>query len=282
METAFATTISQVSNDFSCVSFVVVFLLVLPIAGFCMLRFVARYTTQLIRLVFSCVDCGIALRCLGEHCENTYPELLGEYWTWYLMVYVCVFGLVAALALIQLIRSLLAKCDMTYWKIIHMMVFLEGLCMCARVKHSHVSRLRLRRPAPLFRDIFVIFIALTRRLSRSSNARSGIGARQEWLRDRAAVDTSHTGRSNGVLYRGSFAPCAAPCDSLASTNFVPNNSLFCVLWFGLQAIIVTILLYWCQYYTRVFSSEAHPRIQNVVQFYKVLLAVMFVFEMTMR
>jgi hypothetical protein len=61
----------------------------------------------------------------------------------------------------------------------------------------------------------------------------------------------------------------------ASANFDRNRTTF-------KAIIVAILLYWCHYYTRVFSSEAHPRISNVVQFYKVLLAFMFVFEMTMR
>jgi predicted membrane-bound dolichyl-phosphate-mannose-protein mannosyltransferase len=75
------------------------------------------------------------------------------------MAYVCVFGLVAAVALIQLIRSLLVKCDMTYWKIIHTMVFLEGFCtqyafyVCCFVRSStvlysfHDAALTPMRPA---------------------------------------------------------------------------------------------------------------------------------------
>lgn len=48
------------------------------------------------------------------------------------------------------------------------------------------------------------------------------------------------------------------------------------------ALIVIIILYWCAMYTRVFSTESHPRIRLVARLYKWLLAVFLVVEISCR
>ena len=48
------------------------------------------------------------------------------------------------------------------------------------------------------------------------------------------------------------------------------------------ALIVIIILYWCDMYVRVFSTESHPRVRAVAKLYKWLLAVFLVVEISCR
>ena len=187
------------------------------------------------------------------------------------------FACVAAVALIQLIRSALHKADITYWKGIHVLVFAEGFCESHQQSFVCVS-------------LLVFLCVVMRGRLRSANARSRLcaGRQCEFQREHALVATN-TGRFDSVLCRGSL--CAESCVcvfffcfcAVASRNKTKRDKKFIessLLW--RQAIIITILIYWCKYYMRVFASEPHPTMRRVVRFYKWLLVFALLFEIAMR
>lgn len=65
----------------------------------------------------------------GETCSLTYHVALGHVWSAYIIGFIALFTLVAAVALVQLVRSALlggAKV-FNYWRLIHVLVLLEGI-----------------------------------------------------------------------------------------------------------------------------------------------------------